>query len=330
MTSTALQLDSKHHDLQLADRLEDYARASKAANTWRGYKSVWSGFTAWCAARSLSALPASPATVAQYLVARADAGAKVSTLGHALAAIASAHDLAGHRLDKADRALATVWAGIRRSKVSKPRQVSALVADDVRQIATGNRLIDLRDRAMLLLGFAAALRRSELSSLTLGHGERGFITIERQGVRVTLLRSKASQEAAVDVVIPSGPATEAIERWLATAGIQEGQPLFVYINKGGRIVGGKPLTDGAVADVVKRRVIELLVRRGVGREEAQRQAAEFSGHSLRVGFVTSAVDAGVQELTIANHTRHASLDMVRRYARERDAWRSSPLAKLGV
>lgn len=174
----------------LTERARAYARSSKAENTLRAYESDLRHFGSWCEARALEAFPAAPETVALYLVDHAERLA-VSTLRRRLAAISEAHRAAQHPNPTLDAAVRTTWAGIRRTHGTAPEAKQAAVTEVVAAMVAplGQRLIDRRDRAILLLGFAGALRRSELSALDVDD-----LVETAEGLKLGVGRSKTDQE----------------------------------------------------------------------------------------------------------------------------------------
>lgn len=228
----------------------------------------------------------------------------VATLTRRISSIAVAHRMAGYSFASRHPAIADVMRGIRRARGSAPRAAEALTVQRLRQVLEGfgDRLADHRDRALLLVGTASALRRSELVALNVAD-----IAVLPEGLRITIRRSKTDQEGegAVLAVGRTRRATcpaAAYERWLAEAGIREGAA-FRAVDRHGRR-GGR-LSGNAVALIVQRRVAA-----------AGLDPALYSGHSMRAGFATSAARAGVGEIAIARQTRHASLSVLRRYIRE--------------
>jgi integrase len=181
-----------------------------------------------------------------------------------------------------------------------------------------DKLIGVRDRALLLVGFAGAFRRSELVSLDVGDVE-----IRREGLLVTLRRSKTDQEAAGrEVAIPYGsnPDTcpvRALEAWLEASGIADG-PLWRAVDKGGRLQPGR-LSDKAVALVVKKRA-----------EAAGLDPDLYAGHSLRAGLATAAAAAGASERSIMEQTGHKSVQTVRRYIRRGTQFRDNAAGMVGL
>ncbi len=289
----------------------DYARAEKAEGTRRAYRADWEHFSTWCGGAQTDPIPASAETVAAYLAALADAGLKASTITRRCAAIGYAHRLAGHEPPTQVESVRAVLRGIRRTlgtaAVRKAPAVARTIAAMVKAIPVDS-LTGKRDRALLLLGFAAALRRSELAALDVGDIER----VEGKGLVVHLRRSKTDQEGAGrEIAIPDGrrlrPAA-ALEDWIAVAELSDG-PLFRPIGKGGRL-GASRLTDRSIAAIVKRWA-----------GAAGLDPAMFSGHSLRAGFVTQALDDRADPFRVMDVTGHKRIETVRVYDRRNQAFR---------
>jgi integrase len=267
----------------------------------------------------LAALPAAAETVALYL-AELGGQRKAATIARRLAAIAEAHKAAGHPSPTADAAVKTVWTGIRRTHGTAQAGKAPVVTADVRaMVATlPDRLIGHRDRAVLLLGFAGAFRRSELVGLDVAD-----VAATRDGLVVALRRSKTDQEgagAAVGIPYGSNPATcpvRALARWLEVSAIAAG-PLFRPVDRHGHLGAGR-LSDRAVALVVKRAVAA-----------AGLDPAKYAGHSLRAGLATAAAAAGVPERAIAQQTRHRSLEVLRRYIRAGSLFSENAAAAVGL
>ena len=304
--------------LETAERAGGYARQAKAANTLRAYRADWADFAGWCEAHGLPALPATESTVALYLTDLAER-VKTSTLQRRLSAIAQAHKAAGHVPPTKGR-VSMVWQGIRRSKGTAQKGKAPARTQEVRaMVATcGDGLLGVRDRALLLLGFAGAFRRSELVGLDCSDLDFGH-----DGLTVTLRRSKTDQEGAGQKVgIPYGstPATcpvRNLRAWLDAAQVTAG-PVFRGVNRWGQVSAAR-LTDRAVALVVKRCA-----------EAAGLDPAQYAGHSLRAGLATAAAEAGVSERVIMAQTRHKSLPMVRRYIRDGNLFRENAAAAVGL
>jgi site-specific recombinase XerD len=293
-----------------ADAARGYAANEKAEATRRAYRSDWSIFSAWCAARSAAALPALPETVAAFLAAEADAGAKPSTIARRAAAIRYAHALAGHEPPTGTEAVKATIRGIRRARGTAPAQKAPATAARIAEmIATipAETLRGRRDRALLLLGFAGAFRRSELVALRVED-----LAETPEGLRVIIRRSKTDQEGGGhEIAIPRGARlrpVEALRAWLAAAGITDG-PVFRRLGKGRRVLA-EALAPEAVADVVKARAAAV----GLAAED-------FAGHSLRAGFLTSGAEAGASIFKLMEVSRHKSVDTLCGYVRRAELFK---------
>lgn len=290
-------------------RAATYADAAKADATRLAYGRDWRDFTTWCAARGAQPLPASIETIAAYFASLADRGRKASTISRRKAAIANAHRLAGHEPLTQAEPVKAVLSGIRRRiGVAVTRKAPATARAITAML---KRLPDTttgkRDRALLLIGFSAALRRSELAAL-----EIADIEWVEHGIFVHIRSSKTDQEGeGHQVAIPRGSKlkpVEALEAWLAELRNNAG-PLFRPIAKGNRIVD-RHLSGQSIADIVKRHA-----------GGAKLDAALFSGHSLRAGFVTSALERGADPFKVMDVTRHKSVNTLRVYDRRAKAFK---------
>ncbi len=301
------------------DQAREFARQSKAANTLRGYQSDWRDFYAWCEANSICPLPASPEVVAAYL-AECAGRLKVGSIQRRLNAIAEAHKAVEVEPPTHSAMVRNTMKGIRRTKGTAANQKAAALTDDIRAMidATDAGTIGARDRALILLGFAGAFRRSELVGLDVADCLFG-----KDGLTVTLRRSKTDQEAqGRKIGIPFGANPETcpvrtIQVWLEQTSVSAG-PLFRSINRHGHIQARR-LSGIDVARVVKK----LAERAGL-------DADRYAGHSLRSGHATSAAIAGASERSIMNQTGHRSVQMVRRYIREGSLFCENSAAKLGL
>jgi site-specific recombinase XerD len=218
-------------------RAERHLRRSRSEATQRAYRSDAGHFSLWCRAHGLDDLPAQPDTVVLYLSALAEAGAAISTLRRRAVSISQAHRAAGLPLPTQAEAVRRVLGGIARSRGTRPRQVAALRLPALRAMLAAtpeDELLAVRDRAILLVGFAGGLRRSELAALDVG--DLSFVD---EGVDVFIRRSKTDQEGEGRTIgIPNGrnPATcpvLALTRWLGAAELQGG-PLWPVIAPNGR------------------------------------------------------------------------------------------------
>jgi site-specific recombinase XerD len=304
----------------LGERARSFAVAARAKSTLDAYASDWSHFTAWADAHGVEALPAAPETVALYITSMAD-DFKPSTISRRLSAISVAHQHAGHATPTQHAAVRSVMTGIRRTLGVAPRQVAPATIGEVRKMVArlnGN-TIDIRDRAILLLGFAGAFRRSELVALDVAD-----LTDSPSGLVVRVRRSKSDQEAKGDTkAIPFGTDPEtcpvaALKRWIEVAGIEDG-PLLRGVDRHGN-VSDKRLSDRAIALVVKRAA-----------ERAGLDPTMYAGHSLRAGFVTTAAANGASERAIARQTGHAPGSTVLRvYHRHASAFTDNAVAVIGL
>ena len=299
----------------LAEQAETYAQASRAAETLRGYRSDWRQFRRWCDDRGVEPLPAAPEVVVGYLTDRAGVLA-VGTLQRHLTSIAQAHTGVGHESPTRSESVRQVWKGIRRTFGTASRGKAPLLTADVRAMVANldpARPIDVRDRALVLLGFAGALRRSELVALNVDDVEE-----TDDGLLVTIRRSKTDQEGRGHVLgVPYGSdrgtcPVRAVRAHLAASGISEG-PLFRVMRTGRRMSGQ------AAAERVKR-LAEL-----IGRDPA-----EIGAHSLRAGLITSAVAADVHERDVMRHSRHRSVHVFRSYIRGLEAFDRNAAAAVGL
>ena len=294
-----------------------YQQASKADATLRAYRSDAKVFEAWCGRYGFRALPASPETVAAFIVAEAEEGRAASTLGRRLAAIRYAHRLAKAPDPTDDEGVRAAMAGARRKVGVAPTQKAAATVDILQMMLARvpNTLAGTRDRALLALGFAGAFRRSELVALDVED-----LREDPEGLRVLVRRSKTDQEGrGLEKAIPHGRYVRPValvRAWLDAAGIQSG-PLFRPVTRGQRIpqppyLGhpGPRLTDRAVADIIK----------GYCRL-AGLDAALFSGHSLRSGYVTTAAERGADLARIMDQSGHRDPKTVLGYVRRANAFK---------
>lgn len=296
-----------------------YFDGADAANTRRAYASAWQHFAAWCASQGVEAMPAAPETIALYVTAHAGR-LKIATLQQRLSAISRRHRDAGLEPPIGHHLVRRVWRGIRRDKgVAVTKKAPTLTADIARMVAAaGDGIGGLRDRALILLGYAGALRRSELVAL-----DRSDVETTRDGLIVAIRRSKTDQEGeGAKLGIPHGSApttcpVRALDAWIDAAAIVAG-PLFRPIRRGGAVRVDR-LSDRSVALIVKR----LAGRAGL-------DPARYAGHSLRAGLVTQAALAGVAEHVIGRQSRHKSVAVLRGYVRVATLFEQNAAAKVGL
>ena len=306
------------------ERARAFVAQGQAANTARAYAADWAHFSAWCADHGLAALPAAPATVALYLTDLAEpseagqAPRKVSTIQRRLSGIVSHHRAADHPSPAESREVRAVMRGIRRSKGTRQVGKAPLMVNDLRalMLVLPHSPSGIRDRALLLLGFAGAFRRSELVALNVDDLE-----FSSAGLAITLRRAKTDQEGrSRRIGIPYGSSEKScpvrsLQAWLESARIHDG-PVFRSLDRFQR-VQPRRLSDKAVARIIKRRA------KAVGLDPER-----YAGHSLRSGLATSAAAGGASERAIMAQTGHRSTDMVRRYIREANLFAADNAASL--
>ena len=282
----------------ISPKLFDYIRASLSDNSRRAYLSDLNHFLSWG-----GAIPASPELVAGYLVAHAGHHA-AATLSRRLVSIGKAHTSQGIPSPTDTDLVRATLRGIRHIHGSAQRQVTAAVKDDVLAMVAGlDGIKGLRDKALLLIGFAGAFRRSELISITLDDVEQA-----QQGLIIHLRFSKTDQEGrGRKVAIPYARGAvcpvRALHQWLEVARITEGS-VFRAVTRHG-LVSTSALSAQAVSLIVK----ECAKNAGL-------DPTKYAGHSLRAGLVTSAAAVGVSNWKIRQQTGHKSDAMLARYIRD--------------
>jgi len=301
------------------EQAKEFIRASKARSTIRGYQSDWKEFCAWCERHRVCPLPASPEIIASY-IAECAGRLKVGSIQRRLNAIAEAHKAVGLDSPTASGMVRNTFKGIKRTLGTAAVQKAPAMTDDIRAMvdATDAGLIGLRDRALILLGFAGAFRRSEVVGLDLED-----CVFSKDGLTVMLRRSKTDQDGQgwkIGIPYGSNPETcpvRVLQSWLEQAARSRG-PVFRSINRHGQ-VQARRLSPADVARIVKK----LAERAGL-------DATNYAGHSLRAGHVTSAAISGASERSIMNQTGHRSVQMVRRYIRDGNLFRENSGGKLGL
>ena len=343
MTDVAGPVNRPHRDTDPSTVVADdsltvaearYVTAARAANTMRGYRSDWAEFTTWCTTTNTTALPAEAAAITGYLTTLAERGAKVGTMSRRLSAIKFAHTVHDLPDPTTNARILAVWEGIRRTHTTPPEQAAPLMPPllfDVLDACPVTRtwtapgrppepdLAGLRDRALLLVGFVTALRRSELAAVDVAH-----LSDHPNGLVLSITRSKTNPtgEQAELVVAPHGthparsPVT-ALHAWLAAADVTDG-PVFRPVSKGNR-----PLPRRLHPESINTLVQNAVARAGINPHP-------YSAHSLRAGFVTHAHLRGASDRAIAHQTRHRSLATIGTYVRIHQAWDDNAATQLGL
>ncbi len=312
---------------QLESKIASALRASRSEATLKAYASDWADFTLWCETAGLDSMPATPAIVAAYLTELADPGddrppRAVSTIQRRRAAISEAHKLAGRPNPALDPLVKQVMKGIRRQLGVAPKNRKAgLSTADIRAIVSDlddTHLIDVRDKAILLLGFATALRRSSLAALTVTD-----IEDHPEGLLIHLRKSKTDQEGKgrhIEVAYGEHHNTcpvRSLRTWLDAAAIADG-PIFRQIDRHGNI-GTTPLAGNSIARTIKKHAAHI-----------GKNPADYAGHSTRRGFSTEASRNGAPDRTIAATTGHTTTTGLRPYIEDAETFTNPASKYLGL
>lgn len=295
------------------ERAAAYARAARSGATRRAYGSDWAIFTAWCEGHGLAALPASPDVVAVFASDQAAGGLNPATIGRRVAAIGHHHRAAGHpaptALPTAGR-LAEVLAGIRAAHGQAKRRKAPADAAALRNMLAaieGDGLRAVRDRAILAIGMAAALRRSEIVALAVDH-----VALVPEGLRLTIARSKTDQAGAGAVIaIPEGARIRPkalLLAWMAAAGHRDGA-LFRRLSRRDALTAA-PMSDRAIARLVQQHAAA-----------AGYDPTLFAGHSLRAGFLTEGAAQGATIFKLQEVSRHKSVQVLSDYVRNAELFK---------
>lgn len=315
---------------RLVDTARDFARAAASENTLKAYARDWAAFARWCRMRGADPLPPSPELIGLYIADLAAPQGKapalsVSSIERRLSGLSWNYAQRGLTLERKNRHIATVLAGIRRKHARPPVQKEAILPEDIRDMLATlpHDLRGLRDRAILLVGFAGGLRRSEIVSLDHGKDDTpdsgGWVQIlegKDGGGALLTLRGKTGWR---EVEIGRGSSEQtcpvhALEQWLHFARIEFG-PIFVAVSRNGMKATGERLSDKHVARLIKQTARDAGLRPDLPEAERLRL---YSGHSLRAGLASS---AEVDERYVQKQLGHASAEMTRRYQRRRDRFR---------
>ncbi|PPQ31920.1 site-specific integrase [Rhodopila globiformis] len=304
------------------DVAKGYATQALAQATQRAYRQDWEDFRGWCRRNGWPALPAAPTTVAAYLGALATTHSR-ATLKRRLASIGQYHKAAGCDWHPGHAAIRATLQGIQRLHATPAVRAAALTTEEItRLVATcDGGLTGLRDRALILVGYAGALRRSELVGIAREH-----LTITHVGLRLFIPSSKTDPEGeGVEIGIPKGAQAatcpvRTLEAWLRASATTVG-PVFRRIDMWGGI-DAAALHPNAVSTILRRRATLA----GVTVPAQER----LSAHGLRAGFVTEAYRQGARDEQIMDHTRHRDLRTMRGYVRRAKLLSDSPVKLLGL
>ena len=299
-------------------------QSSKAVNTVRAYRSDFNDFGLFCAKNGFKSMPSEPNVVAMYLTYLSTKEMRMSTLKRRLVSIGIIHKLKGHYLDTKHPSIIENMMGIKRRKGSIQRGKKPLLINYLKAIInvideTKNQEIKkLRDRSIILIGFSGGFRRNEIVSLD--YEDLDFV---EQGLKINVRRSKTDQfgegfkKALPYFDSPEYCPVVSLKKWIDVSKIKSGA-LFRRFNKGSKISENR-LTDQTVALLIK----EYLGLAGIDNKN-------YSGHSLRSGFATTAAESGVEERSIMAMTGHKTSEMVRRYIKEANLFKNNALNKIKI
>jgi integrase len=291
------------------DAIAAMSKASRADSTRRTYQAAWQQYSSWCAEHGRCPMPADRETIQAWLWDLSKT-LKVSTIEKLLAVVANAHRLADHSFDR-KRLVGLVLDGIKRTKGTAKRQARAITLSDIRQAVDKlpATLAGQRDRALLLVGFFGAMRRSEIVGLdaqaTLTDGASGHVQIAAEGLLIHLARSKTDQQGAGQkFAIPRRrddlcPA-RALENWINAAGISSGA-IFRTINK-----------VDSVGPRLSAQSVRLIVQRHLD--------ADDTAHGLRAGFITEGARRGASDRELMKTSRHKNTEQLGGYIRDANVW----------
>jgi site-specific recombinase XerD len=297
---------------------------SKAHNTIRAYKSDFDDFGLFCVKNGFQSIPSEPRIISLYLTYLSTKNVKMSTLKRRLVSIGVIHKLKGHYLDTKHPSIIENIMGIKRRKGSIQKGKKPILINNLKQIinvideSKNKKITKLRDRTIILIGFSGGFRRNEIISIDFD--DLDFVT---EGVKINLKRSKTDQ-FGVGLVkgLPYFDNSQycpvlSLKKWIKESNIISG-PLFRRFSKGSKLTERR-LTDQTVAILIKK----YLKSAGI-------DSKNYSGHSLRSGFATSAAESGAEERSIMAMTGHKSTEMVRRYIKEANLFKNNPLNKIKI
>ena len=299
-------------------------QSSKATNTVRAYKSDFKDFGLFCAQNGFKALPSEPKIVSLYLTYLSTKDTKMSTLKRRLVSIGVIHKLKGHYLDTKHPSIIENIMGIKRRKGSIQKGKKPILINDLKLIIDvidqqqNEDIKKLRDRSIILIGFSGGFRRNEI--VALDYEDLDFVS---EGLKIDIKRSKTDQFGeGSKKALPYFDNSQycpvvSLQKWIKKSNINSG-PLFRRFLKGSKLSENR-LTDQTVALLIK----AYLQLAGI-------DSKNYSGHSLRSGFATSAAESGAEERSIMAMTGHKSTEMVRRYIKEANLFKNNALNKIKI
>ena len=319
-TKSELQIDIKKlHEETLLN-----LKSSKANNTLRAYNSDFNDFELFCVKNGFKSLPSDPKIVSLYLTHLSTKDLKMSTLKRRLVSIGVIHKLKGHYLDTKNPSIIENIMGIKRRKGSVQKAKKPILINNLKAIINvidqqnKEEIKKLRDRTIILIGFSGGFRRNEIVSLD--YDDLDFVP---EGLKINIRRSKTDQFGEGSIkALPYFDNSEycpvlSIKKWIEKSKISNG-PIFRRFLKGSKLSINR-LTDQTIALLIK----EYLTLAGI-------DSKNYSGHSLRSGFATSAAESGAEERSIMAMTGHKSTEMVRRYIKEANLFKNNALNKIKI
>lgn len=294
------------------ERARERIKNARSQNTRKSYESDWKQFVKWCEENQLPFLPSDPAVIVLYIDELAERGRKVSTIQRHLTSISQKHKEKGFNTPTNDINVRLSIQSLKKELGTRPTQKQAATTNIIKKICDQlpDTLKGLRDRAILQVGMAGALRRSEIAALNVED-----IEFNEEGITIFIPKSKTDQDGQGELIgieygeYPYCP-VRTLQAWLKQSGIKSGA-VFRRMDKAGRFLDR--ITDKSIARIIKKAA-----------GNAGFNEDDFSGHSLRRGFITVAKRNGADEFDIMQHTRHKSIATMRRYIDKSDVFKNNP------
>lgn len=317
---TQYQPNLLSNNIELIAKAKEFANSAYAKNTITAYQKDWQSFVNWCNSENLCPLPCAIGTLVLYITELAKINRKASTIQRHICAISKIHNMANHTLNLKHSDFILVWNGIKRTLGLSKTGKSPILLSHLKQIIktiNGDSNCDIRDRALLLFGWASAMRRSEIIAL-----DWQDITYVDEGIMVTIRQSKTDQFGlGQKIAIINGRNEEtcpvrSLKRWQTVS--QGNIPVFTSINKADQISYTR-LSDRDIARTVKKLLAKI-----------DMNPDNFAGHSLRSGFITTAAKHSVPDRTIMKHSRHKSIQMLQVYTRDNSLIEDNATSMVGL
>ncbi len=308
------------NNLELIAKAKEFANLAYANNTVAAYQKDWQNFMNWCNSENLCPLPCTIDTLILYITALAKANRKTSTIQRHICAISKIHNMANHILNLKHSNFILVWNGIKRTLGLSKTGKSPILLSHLKQIVkeiNGDSNLEIRDRALLVFGWASAMRRSEITALNWAD-----IQYVEKGILVTIKTSKTDQFSLgqkIAIVYGRNEDTcpvRSLQKWQTIS--KGNEPIFTSINKADQITYTR-LSDRDIARIIKKLLAKINM-----------DSDQFAGHSLRSGFITTAAKHSVPDRTIMKHSRHKSIQMLQVYTRDNSLIEDNATAMVGL